>query len=122
MTSLCLLPQQSIQTNPINELTRLIGPADTIRGKVRMKNSIHGFTDYKLLSVKQCMLCFIQTLPRLLCAGPLISVNFLDLFGPIAGVTNPIMQSLLRRIVIMSIHVFRLPWKTRVVFSARLFT
>ena len=34
---------------------------------------------------------FIQTLPRILCAVDISCVGFLDLFGPIAGVTNPIM-------------------------------
>ena len=32
-------------------------------------NNIHGFTDNKLLCVKPCMLFFIQTLPRIICAG-----------------------------------------------------
>ena len=32
-----------------------------------------------------CMLFFIQTLPRILCAGAVSRVSFLDLFGPIAG-------------------------------------
>ena len=44
-----------------------------------------------LLSVKPCMLFFIQTLPRILCTGAISRVSFLNLFGPIAGVTNPIM-------------------------------
>ena len=48
-------------------------------------------TDNKLLSVKPCMLFFIQTLPRILCAGAVSRVSFLDLFGPIAGVINPLM-------------------------------
>ena len=43
------------------------------------------------LSVKPCMLFFIQTLPRILCVGDISRVSFLDLFGPIAGATNPIM-------------------------------
>ena len=34
---------------------------------------------------------FIQTLPRILCVGDISRVSFLDLFGPIAGATNPIM-------------------------------
>ena len=68
-----------------------------MRGKVWMKNiihGIHGFKDNKLLSVnmvKPCMLFLIQTLPRILCAGAISRVSFLDLFGPIAGATNPIM-------------------------------
>ena len=37
------------------------------------------------------MLFFIQTLPRVLCVGDISRVTFLDLFGPIAGATNPIM-------------------------------
>ena len=32
-----------------------------------------------------------------MCAGAKSRVSFLDLFGPIAGVTNPIMLSLSRR-------------------------
>ena len=44
------------------------------------------------------MLFFIQTLSRILCAGAISPVSFLDLFGPIAGVTNPIMYTLSRRI------------------------
>ena len=55
------------------------------------KQHVHAFTDNILLSVKPCMLCFIQTLPRVLCIGAISRVSFLDLFGPIAGVTNPIM-------------------------------
>ena len=46
---------------------------------------------FKLCRVKPCMLFFIQTLPRVLCTGALSHVSFFDLFGPIAGVTNPIM-------------------------------
>ena len=52
-------------------------------------------------SVEPCILFFIQTLPRMLsrlCVGAISRVSFLDLFGPIAGAINPIMQSLLRRI------------------------
>ena len=37
------------------------------------------------------MLFFIQILPRILYAGAISHVSFLDLFGPIAGITNPIM-------------------------------
>ena len=37
------------------------------------------------LSVKPCMLFFIQTLPHILCAGAVSRVSFLDLFGLIAG-------------------------------------
>ena len=39
-----------------------------------------------------------------LCAHNISRVRFLDYFGPIAGITNPIMKSLLRRII----EVF--PW------------
>ena len=55
--------------------------------------SIHLLSDMPLvtLSVKPCMLFFIQTLPRILCVGDISRVSFLDLFGPIAGATNPIM-------------------------------
>ena len=54
---------------------------------------IHLLSDMPLvtLSVKPCMLFFIQTLPRILCVGDISRVSFLDLFGPIAGATNPIM-------------------------------
>ena len=51
-----------------------------------------------------CMLFFIQTLPLVLCAGAISPVSFSDLFGPITGVTNPIMQSLLRRICSNVLH------------------
>ena len=44
-----------------------------------------------LLSMKPCMLFFIQTLPRTLCAGAISRVSFMVLFGPVAVVTNPIM-------------------------------
>ena len=48
-------------------------------------------TCHSLLSVKPCMLFFIQTLLHILCTGAIISpVCFLDLFGPIAEATNPI--------------------------------
>ena len=53
---------------------------------------------FTLCRVKPCMLFFIQTLPRILCTDAISHVSFFDLFGPIAVVTNPIMQSLLRRI------------------------
>ena len=56
---------------------------------------IHLLSDMPLValsvSVKPCMLFFIQTLPRILCVGDISRVSFLDLFGPIAGATNPIM-------------------------------
>ena len=81
----------AIGPNKSKKLTRLIAPAHNIRGKVWMKNNIHVFTDDNCLSVKPCMLFFIQTLPRILCAGAISQVSFLDLFGPIAGAINPIM-------------------------------
>ena len=62
-----------------------------MRGTVRMENDIHGFADGQLSSVKPCLLFFIQTLPRILCASAMSRVSFLDLFGPIAGAKNPIM-------------------------------
>ena len=55
------------------------------------KNNTHGFTDRQLLAVKPCMVFFIQTLPRILCAGAISHVSFFDLFGPIAEAINPIM-------------------------------
>ena len=81
----------AIGPNKSKKLTRLIALAHNTRGKVWMKNSIHGFTENNLLSVKPCILCFIRTLPRVLRTGAISHVSFLDLFGPIAGVTNPIM-------------------------------
>ena len=52
-----------------------------------------------LITVSEAMYVdFIQTLPCILCAGAISCVSFLDLFRPIAGVINPIMQSFLRRI------------------------
>ena len=44
------------------------------------------------------MLFFIQILTRMLSASALIRVSFLALFGPIAGIANRIMESLLRQI------------------------
>ena len=55
-----------------------------------MKINIHGFTADNCLSVKPCMLFFIQTLPRILCTGAISRVSLFDLFGPIAGAINPI--------------------------------
>ena len=81
----------AIGPNKSRKLTRLIAPAHNIRGKVWMKNNVHGYTADNSLSVKPCMLFFIQTLPRILCAGTISRVSFLDLFGPIAGAINPIM-------------------------------
>ena len=54
---------------------------------------IHLLSDMPLvtLSVKSCMLFFIQTLPLILCVSDICRVSFLDLFGLIAGATNPIM-------------------------------
>ena len=79
-----------IGPNKSKKLTRPIVPTHNLCGKVRMEDSTHGFTD--MLSVKPCMLFFIQTLPRILCTGALSRVSFLNLFGSIAGVTNHIMD------------------------------
>ena len=57
------------------------------------EHNIHGFTGNRLFSVKSCMLFFIQTLPRILCAGDISRVGFLDLFGPIAGVLSKCKKS-----------------------------
>ena len=88
----------AIGPNKSRKLTRFMAPAHNIRGKVWMKNNIHGFTNDNCLSVKSCVLFFIQTLPRILCSGAISYVSFLDLFGPIAGAIYPIIKSLLRRI------------------------
>ena len=50
-------------------------------------------TARQLLALKpfRPMLFFIQTLPRILCAGAISRVSFLDLFGPIAGAINHVM-------------------------------
>ena len=39
----------AIGPNKFKKLTRLIAPVHNIRGKVWMKNNIHGFTDNKLI-------------------------------------------------------------------------
>ena len=88
----------AIRPNISKKLTRLVSSVHNrpIRGKVWIQKQQYGFTD-KLLSVKPCMMFFIQSLPRrpiisLLCAGAVSRVSFLDLFGAIAGVTtSPIM-------------------------------
>ena len=67
----------AIGPNKPRKLTRFIAPAHNIRGKVWMKNNMHGFTDRQLSSVKPCMLFFIRTLPRILCAGAISRVSFL---------------------------------------------
>ena len=51
----------------------------------------HTWLHKQQLSVKPCVLSSIQTLPRRSCVGTIGRVSFLDLFGPIAGVINPIM-------------------------------
>ena len=81
----------SIGPNISRKLTRVIAPAHNISGKVWMKKNIHGFTYDNCLSVKPCILFFIQTLPGILWASAISRVNFLDLFGPIAGAINPVM-------------------------------
>ena len=80
----------AIGPNKSRKPTRLIALAHNKRGIVWMKNNIHGFTADNCLFVKPCMLFFIQTLPRILCAGAISRVSFFDLFGPIAGAINPI--------------------------------
>ena len=72
----------------IQETHLAYSAANNIRGRIWMKNNIPSFIDNKLLSVKPCMLFFIQTLPRVLCAGAISQVSFLDLFEPIADATN----------------------------------
>ena len=59
------------------------------------EKAMHGFNN---LSVKPCVLFFIQTLPRILCAWAISRLSFLDLFGPIAGAIITIMLSCLLRI------------------------
>ena len=46
----------AIRPNKSKKLTRLISPAHNICSKVRIKNSMHGFTDNNLLSVQHIML------------------------------------------------------------------
>ena len=89
----------------MRKLTRLIPPAHNIRGKVRMTHNIQGFKDDNCLSVKPCMLCFIQTLPRILCAGAISRVSFFDLFGPIAGAINP--YYVITSLANMYVEIFR---------------
>ena len=83
----------AISPNKLKKLTRLIVPAQNIRSKIWMKN-IYMASQTVTVCLTVCeaiMLFFIQTLPRLLCAGAISHVSFLGLFGPIAGVINPIM-------------------------------
>ena len=61
---------------------------------------LHDFTDNKLLSVKSCMLFFIQTLPRIIVCQRYKPCEFLgfvwiDCWG---NKSNPILLSLSRRI------------------------
>ena len=42
-----------------------------------------------IVTVKPCKLLSFQTLPRILCASAVSHLSLLDLFGPIAGATNP---------------------------------
>ena len=53
---------QAIGPNKSRKLTQLIAPAHNIRGKVWMENNTYGFTDDNCLSMKPCVLFFIQTL------------------------------------------------------------
>ena len=76
-----IISQQRVQTNPRNShglLHRHTIYAAKFEGKKKQHAWIHGFTDNKLLSVKPCrpMLLFIQTLPRILCAGAISRVSF----------------------------------------------
>ena len=80
----------AIGPNKSKKPTRLIALAHNKGSKVWMKNNIHGFTVDNCLSVKPCMLFFIQTLLHILCAGTISHVSFFDLFGLIAGAINPI--------------------------------
>ena len=68
----------AIGPNKSKKLTQLVALAHNKRGKVWMKKNIYGFTD-------DCPVRYI------LCAGAVSHASFLDLFGLIAGVTNPIM-------------------------------
>ena len=84
----------AIGPNKSKKLTRPIVPTHNLRGKVWMEDStqLHMASQtINLLSVKPGMLFFNQTLPHILCTGSISRVSFLSLFGPIAGVTNPIM-------------------------------
>ena len=69
---------------------RVIGKKTTYI--LNYNSGLKGFTDNKLLSVKPCMLFFIQTFSCILCAGAISCVSLLDLFGPITGATNPTTQ------------------------------
>ena len=65
----------AIGPNKSKKLTRPIVQTHNLRGKVWMEDSAHGFN---LLSVKPCMLFFIQTLPRILCTSAISRVRFLE--------------------------------------------
>ena len=70
----------------------LVAPAIRRRSYFIIRFVAPAISPNKSKRLHTCMLVFIQTLQRILCVGAIIShVSFLDLFGPIAGVTNPIM-------------------------------
>ena len=71
-----LVAQQSVQTN-FKKLTLQYA------AKIECKTTHMAAQKNSLLSVKPCVLFFNQTLLRLLCAGAIRSVIFLDLFGPV---------------------------------------
>ena len=75
----------AIGPNKSKKLTPLIAPTHNIRGKVWMKNNIHGFTDDYCLSVKPCMLSLSQTLPCILCASAVSRVSFLICLDRLPG-------------------------------------
>ena len=57
----------AIDPNKSRKLTRLIAPAHNTRGKVWMKNNIHGFTDDNCLSVKPCMFFYSNFAACIVC-------------------------------------------------------
>ena len=71
----------AISPNKSKKLTRLIAPVHNIRGKVWMKNDIHGFTDIQLSALKPCTLFFIQTLQRILCDREFPGFVWTDCWG-----------------------------------------
>ena len=65
----------------------------SLNNNKKKKTTMASQTARQLLALKpfRPMLFFIQTLPRILCAGAISRVSFLDLFGPIAGAINHVM-------------------------------
>ena len=80
-----------VQTNPRNSHGLKRRHTICTRQSLNEKQHTLLITDDNCLSVKPCMLLFIQILPRILYAGAISRVSFLDLFGLIAGVIDPIM-------------------------------